>query len=46
MNPFQEDAEARTDQLSSSLQLLRAKSRGSVIAGKGSSPKVYVLEDE
>ena len=41
-----EDAEGRADQAESSLHLLRAKSRASVVTGKGNSPKVYVLEDD
>lgn len=41
-----EDAEGRADQAESSLHLLRAKHRSSVVTGKGNSPKVYVLEDD
>lgn len=39
-----EDAEGRADQAESSLHLIRAKHRSSVVTGKGASPKVYVLE--
>lgn len=35
-----EDAEGRADQAESSLHLIRAKSRASVVTGKGNSPKV------
>jgi hypothetical protein len=39
-----EDAEGRADQAESSLHLLRAKSRASVVTGKGNSPKgTYLL---
>lgn len=41
-----EDAEGRADQAESSLHLIRAKHRSSVVTGKGASPKVYVLEDD
>jgi chromosome segregation ATPase len=42
-----EDAEGRADQAESSLHLIRAKHRSSVVTGKGgSSPKVYVLEED
>ena len=42
-----EDAEGRADQAESSLQLIRAKHRSSVVTGKSASAtKVYVLEDE
>ena len=41
-----EDAEGRADQAESSLHLIRAKHRSSVVANKSNSPKVYVLEDD
>lgn len=42
-----EDAEGRADQAESSLHLIRAKHRSSVVAGKNTSAsKIYVLEDE
>ena len=41
-----EEAEGRADTAESSLHLIRAKHRGSVVTGKGASPKVYVLEDD
>jgi len=41
-----EDAEGRADQAESSLHLIRAKHRSSVVTNKSNSPKVYVLEDE
>jgi chromosome segregation ATPase len=41
-----EDAEGRADQAESSLQLIRAKHRSSVVTGKSTAPKVYVLEDQ
>jgi chromosome segregation ATPase len=40
-----EDAEGRAEQAESSLQLIRAKHRSSVVTGKSSSPKVYVMEE-
>jgi hypothetical protein len=41
-----EDAEGRADQAESSLQLIRAKHRSSVVTGKSSAAHVYVLEDQ
>ncbi|MCP9260509.1 Paramyosin [Dirofilaria immitis] len=42
-----EDAEGRADQAESSLHLIRAKHRSSVVTGKNASAsKIYVLEDE
>lgn len=41
-----EDAEGRADQAESSLHLLRAKSRTTVVGGKANASKVYVLEDD
>ncbi|MCP4345820.1 MAG: hypothetical protein GY795_09875 [Desulfobacterales bacterium] len=35
-----EDAEGRAEQAESSLQLIRAKHRSSVVTGKSASPKV------
>ncbi|EJW75539.1 hypothetical protein WUBG_13550, partial [Wuchereria bancrofti] len=42
-----EDAEGRADQAESSLHLIRAKHRSSVVTGKNASAsKIYILEDE
>jgi hypothetical protein len=40
-----EDAEGRADQAESSLQMIRAKHRSSVVTGKSAQPKVFVLEE-
>jgi tRNA(Met) C34 N-acetyltransferase TmcA len=40
-----EDAEGRAEMAESSLQLIRAKHRSSVITGKSSGAKVYVMEE-
>ncbi|KAK6057954.1 hypothetical protein COOONC_04478, partial [Cooperia oncophora] len=41
-----EDAEGRADQAESSLHLIRAKHRSSVVTGKAGASKVYVMEDD
>jgi len=40
-----EDAEGRADQAESSLHLIRAKHRSSVVTGRSGAPKVYVMEE-